>query len=183
VSFETAAAALGRFGGVDRRFSHRGEASGVTVIDDYGHHPTEIRATLGAVRKAYAGRRMVVVFQPHRYTRTHALLGDFGRAFNDADRVFVGDVYPAGEAPIAGAEAADVVRAMHEQGHRAADAVGPVEDVTERLAAELLPGDVVVTLGAGSVTRVGPRLLDHLKVHPLVSTADAINDGEEDEAD
>jgi len=162
IPFEVAAEGLASFQGVDRRFSHRGEAAGVIVIDDYGHHPTEIRATLAAARLAYPGRRLAVLFQPHRYTRTAALLEDFGRAFNDADLVRVLDVYAAGEEPIAGADADAVVNAMRLQGHRDAAPAGGPDAAVDSIVGELKDGDVLITLGAGSVTGCGPRVLEQL---------------------
>jgi UDP-N-acetylmuramate--alanine ligase len=150
-------AALAAFQGVQRRFTVRGEAGGVTVVDDYGHHPAEVRATLRGARDAFH-RRVVCLFQPHRYTRTRDLLGDFATAFNDADVLLVSDVYAAGEEPIPGASAEALVEAVRGCGHR---------DVTHvpraRLAAaareRARPGDLVITLGAGDVTAAGPELL------------------------
>jgi len=154
--------ALATFGGVQRRFTVLGEVGGVTVVDDYGHHPEEVMVTLEAAQRAY-GRRLLVAFQPHRYTRTHHLFDELTRAFNRADVLFLTDVYSAGEAPIAGADSAHLAAAIQAHGHH---------DVThvparEQLAAELLkrsqPGDVVITLGAGSITRTGPELLEALE--------------------
>ncbi|MDJ0787570.1 MAG: UDP-N-acetylmuramate--L-alanine ligase [Myxococcota bacterium] len=165
VPFETAAAALSSFGGVERRFETRGTKAGVRVVDDYGHHPTEIRATLAAARGAHAGR-LVVVFQPHRFTRTRDLLAEFGGAFHDADVVLVCDVYPAGEDPIPGADAAAVVRAITERGHRAVRSAGELDTLAARLVPELRPGDLVLTLGAGSIHTLGPRILAALEETP-----------------
>jgi UDP-N-acetylmuramate--alanine ligase len=159
IHFATAAEALAGFEGVQRRFTQRGEAGGVTVVDDYGHHPTEIRATLAGARRAYPGRRIVALFQPHRYTRTAALMDDFGRAFNDADVVRVSDVYAAGEAPIEGATSAALASSMQEHGHRDAAYGGELDEAIALVSRELQRGDLLLTLGAGDITRAGPALL------------------------
>jgi UDP-N-acetylmuramate--alanine ligase len=161
VPFETSAEALARFGGVERRFERKGEAAGVTVVDDYAHHPAEIRATLAAARGVHAGR-LVAVFQPHRYTRTRDCLDEFARAFNDSDRLIVTEVYAAGEEPIAGVSGEALAREIRAHGHRDVHFVASLDDVAERLVKELAPGDWVFTLGAGDVSRLGPLLLDRL---------------------
>jgi UDP-N-acetylmuramate--alanine ligase len=148
---------------VDRRFQVRGEAGGVTVIDDYGHHPTEIRATLETLRNYGPARRTVVLFQPHRYTRTQGLWDEFCRAFHLADLLLLCDVYPAGEEPIEGVTAEALCRAIGERGHRQALYAGDLKSAIERLAAEVREGDLVLTLGAGSVSRLGPKLLAALQ--------------------
>jgi UDP-N-acetylmuramate--alanine ligase len=163
IPFEKTSAALAAFQGVQRRFTHKGEARGVLVIDDYGHHPAEIRATLAAARNAYPGRRVVVLFQPHRYTRTAALKDEFARAFNDADVVIVAPVYAAGEAPIEGATGAAIAEAMQKHGHHDARAASSLDEATAMLASMVAPGDVVFTQGAGDVTNVGPELLRRLE--------------------
>ncbi len=163
IPFARTAAALQAFQGVQRRFTQRGEAGGVLVIDDYGHHPVEIRATLAAARQAYPGRRIVALFQPHRYTRTAALKDEFGRAFNDADVVVVAPVYAAGEAPIEGASGEAVAEALARHGHHDAHAAASLDDAVARVAAVLQPGDVVITQGAGDVTNAGPELLRRLE--------------------
>jgi UDP-N-acetylmuramate--alanine ligase len=150
--------ALATFAGVQRRFTVLGEARGVTVVDDYGHHPAEIELTLQAARDAY-GRRVVVAFQPHRYSRTHHLFDDFTRAFNRADQLLVTDVYAAGEAPIAGADSQSLVEGIRAHGHRAVSYVKERADLVPALMACTRPGDVVITLGAGNITKVGPELL------------------------
>jgi len=157
VPTETVREALSSFQGVQRRFTVRGEAAGVTVVDDYGHHPAEVRATLRGAREAY-GRRVVCVFQPHRYTRTKALLGDFATAFNDADVLLVTDVYAASEEPLPGASGEALAEAVRACGHRDASFV-PRGHLAEAARDRLRPGDVVLTLGAGDVTHVGPELL------------------------
>ena len=152
---------LESFEGVERRFHLRGSACGVTVIDDYGHHPEEIKAVLGAARQCLQ-RRIVAVFQPHRYTRTRDLFGEFLTAFNDVDTLVVTDVYPAGEEPIEGATGLELMRAIEEHGHRDVTFVKRVEDVAPLVAGLVRRGDVVMTLGAGDVWKAGPALLELL---------------------
>jgi UDP-N-acetylmuramate--alanine ligase len=162
VPFGLAAEALASFVGIERRFETKGEARGVRVVDDYGHHPAEIRATLAAARAVHPGR-IVVVFQPHRYTRTRDLFDEFATAFNDADRVLVTGIYAAGEDKIPGVEAAPLAEAIRAHGHRDVRHVAELDDVARRLPPELEPGDLVITLGAGSVSALGPRLLAALR--------------------
>jgi UDP-N-acetylmuramate--alanine ligase len=159
VPFDAIRAGLESFTGVDRRFQVRGEHGGVLVIDDYGHHPTEIRVTLDALRRRAGGRRTVVLFQPHRYTRTQALWDDFARAFNEADVLLLTDIYPASEEPIPGVTAEALARAVAAHGHRRVSWAGDLKSATERLAAEVVEGDVVITLGAGNVGTAGEELL------------------------
>jgi UDP-N-acetylmuramate--alanine ligase len=154
--------ALEAFSGVDRRFQTRGLERGVTVIDDYGHHPTEIRATLDATRLC-GFRRILVLFQPHRYTRTLHLMDDFARAFHQADSVFVMDVYAASEKPIEGVSAEALVERIRQFGHRGAEYVGGMDRGVEAIVAAAAPGDVVLTLGAGSVSQAGDRILRRLR--------------------
>ena len=142
---EVAREGLLAFGGVDRRFSVRGVVSDVMVVDDYGHHPEEVRVTLEGARRAYPARRILVGFQPHRYTRTRDLLADFGGAFHDADRLFVAPVYAA-----------------RGRGHKGAEALASVDAVAEALAAAAEPGDLVMTFGAGDITRAGAIVLARL---------------------
>ncbi len=162
VAPETIRDALGTFSGVDRRFQVRGRKHGITVIDDYGHHPTEIRATLAAARLCGFGR-IHVLFQPHRYTRTHLLMDEFARAFHDADTVFVMDIYAASEAPIEGVTAELLTARIRQFGHRSADYVGTMERGVSELAGLARPGDLVLTLGAGSVWQAADLLLARLK--------------------
>jgi UDP-N-acetylmuramate--alanine ligase len=151
-------AALQAFEGVQRRFTPLGEAGGVLVVDDYGHHPAEVRATLRGAREAF-GRRVVCAFQPHRYTRTRDLLPDFTTAFDDADVLLVSEIYPAGEEPIPGVSGAALCQAIRAGGHRDATFV-PSRAALARAARERLrPGDLLLTLGAGDVTQVGPEIL------------------------
>jgi UDP-N-acetylmuramate--alanine ligase len=159
VAFSKIARALARFQGVDRRFQRKGEAFGATVIDDYGHHPTEIQATLAAAREGF-GTRTVVAFQPHRYSRTRALLEEFGRAFVLADRVIVTSVYAAGEAPLPDIDGAAVADALVRHGHPAVSYEPRLERIPNRLRALVLPGDLVITLGAGDIWKVGDAFLE-----------------------
>ncbi len=153
---------LSRFTGVGRRFEIRGEAGGVTVVDDYGHHPTEIRATLAAARSC-CRKRVHVLFQPHRYTRTFHLLDDFARAFHQADRVIVLDIYAASEKPIEGVSAESLVERMRQFGHRGAEYAGSMENGIEMIAEGAEPGDLILTLGAGSVSQAGEKILERLR--------------------
>ena len=154
---DTIRTGFARFGGVRRRFTRVGEVGGATVIDDYAHHPVEIRAVLSAAREAASGR-VIAVAQPHRYTRLRDLLGEFQGCFNDADMVFVAPVYPAGEAPIAGIDAAALVAGLKDRGHRAAAEVSGPAELAERIAELVTPGDIVVCLGAGDITKWAANL-------------------------
>jgi UDP-N-acetylmuramate--alanine ligase len=145
--------ALATFHGVARRFSIVGEVEGVTLVDDYGHHPAEIEATLEAARHAFT-ERVLVAFQPHRYTRTQSLFDDFTRAFNNADAVFVTDIYAAGEAPIAGVSAAALATAIARHGHPAVRYVADRAELAQELARKARPGDVVIALGAGDINKI-----------------------------
>jgi UDP-N-acetylmuramate--alanine ligase len=150
--------ALRTFQGVQRRFTIIGEHHGITVIDDYGHHPAEIQATLEAAQCAYA-RRIVVAFQPHRYTRTQHLFDELARAFNRADVLFITDVYPAGEKPIVGADSESLARAIKQHGHRDVTYIPDRALVAEALLKRVQPGDIVITVGAGSITQTAPEFL------------------------
>jgi UDP-N-acetylmuramate--alanine ligase len=152
---------LGKFTGVARRFEMRGTAAGVTVIDDYGHHPTEIRATLAAAKSCVEGR-MHVLFQPHRYSRTFHLLDEFARAFHQADRVLVLDIYAASEKPIEGVTSEALVERMRQFGHRGAQYAGSNAAGVEAIVEGVEPGDMILTLGAGSVSQLGDRILERL---------------------
>lgn len=141
-----------QFGGVRRRFSRVGKVAGATIIDDYAHHPVEIRAVLSAAREAGTGR-VIAVAQPHRFTRLRDLLEDFQSCFNDADLVFAAPVYAAGEAPIEGIDSDTLVNGLRDRGHRSAVVVSGPDDLAARLAPIINPGDLVVCLGAGDITR------------------------------
>ncbi|MGH9539044.1 MAG: UDP-N-acetylmuramate--L-alanine ligase, partial [Terriglobales bacterium] len=163
---------LSNFRGVDRRFQLRGQAGGVSVIDDYGHHPTEIRATLAAAREC-GFRRIHVIFQPHRYTRTRDLLDDFATAFDNADSLFVLDIYAASEAPIEDVTAENLVRLIKvkAEGKPAAEYSGSFPDAVASVVAAARPGDMILTLGAGSVSQLGPVILEKLKALETVASA------------
>ena len=143
---------FGAFGGVKRRFTKVGEVGGVTIIDDYGHHPVEIRAVLSAAREGVEGR-VIAVVQPHRYSRLGGLMDEFAQAFNDADVVYVTPVYAAGEAPVEGVSAAALVDRLKSRGHRAAAEIADANALAAVLAVEAMAGDMVVCLGAGDITK------------------------------
>ncbi len=161
--------ALENFRGVDRRFQLRGKAAGVSVIDDYGHHPTEIRATLSAARQCNF-RKIHVLFQPHRYTRTRDLMGEFATAFQDADSLFVLDIYPASELPIEGITGESLAKKISEEGPQTARYIGSFADAVAAASSVAEDGDLILTLGAGSVSQLGPLILDKLvakQPHPV----------------
>lgn len=162
LTFEQASTGLAQFKGVRRRFELKGEAGGVKVFDDYGHHPTEIRATLNAARKAWDGR-VVTLFQPHRYSRTQDCYEDFVRAFDDADQVFVANIYAAGEDPIPGISAEKLADDISKHGHKSVEFVGDPKTCAEKIAGKLQKGDLFLTLGAGNVYAAGEALLKVLK--------------------
>ena len=151
-----------QFGGVKRRFTKVGEVHGATVIDDYGHHPVEIRAVLAAAREGVQGRVLAVV-QPHRFTRLRDLMEDFQTAFNDADAVYVTPVYAAGEAPIEGVDAAALVSGLKARGHRDAHVVGGPDELAAALSGKIREGDMVVCLGAGDITKWAAGLADGIR--------------------
>ncbi|WP_114954219.1 UDP-N-acetylmuramate--L-alanine ligase [Sphingosinicella terrae] len=159
ISDDRIAQGFGRFHGVKRRFTKVGEVDGVTVIDDYGHHPVEIRAVLSAAREAASGR-VIAVVQPHRYTRLANLMEDFQSAFNDADFVLVAPVYAAGEAPIEGVDHEALVEGLKERGHLGAQAVADADAVCRLLRDLAAPGDMVICLGAGDITKWAAGLAD-----------------------
>ncbi|MGD2205256.1 MAG: UDP-N-acetylmuramate--L-alanine ligase [Anaerolineae bacterium] len=160
VGLGAAAAALTRFRGTARRFEVKGQAAGITVVDDYAHHPTEIKATLAAARLKYPGRSLWAVFQPHTYSRTATLLDDFASAFEDADHVLVTEIYAAREHDTLGISGRDVVdRAPHPD----ARYVETLEDAAVALLEHLQPGDIVLTLGAGDSYLIGERVLECLE--------------------
>ena len=162
IAEEKIVAGLASFSGVDRRFQVRGVAAGVTVVDDYGHHPTEIRATLQAAKECGYGR-VLVLFQPHRYTRTRDLMGDFAGAFGDADAVEVLDVYAASEEPIEGVNGESLAGAIRYKKGGGVEYAASMAEAVERLAKAARPGEMVLTLGAGSVSQAGPMLLEALR--------------------
>jgi UDP-N-acetylmuramate--alanine ligase len=162
ISFERAAAALAKFGGISRRFEIKGEAAGRIVLDDYAHHPAEVRATLAAVRASFK-RRVVAVFQPHRYTRLRDLFDEFISAFDDADVLYILDVYAAGEEPIADVSARRLYEALQARGHLEVYYLGYEENPAARIASGSRAGDVIATLGAGDIYKLGGEILDALK--------------------
>jgi UDP-N-acetylmuramate--alanine ligase len=160
------ARSLAGFQGIDRRMQHVADIATavgtVTVIDDYGHHPTEVTATLEAVRQGYAGRRIVLAFQPHRYTRTHDLIDDFGKVLSMADVLLVTEVYAAGESPIAGADGRAICRAVRSRGQVEPLFVERVEELAQSLKDVIRDGDVIITMGAGNISAVGHGLEERL---------------------
>jgi UDP-N-acetylmuramate--alanine ligase len=161
VSFSTAAEAVAEFGGVDRRFQHRGEVAGVDIYDDYGHHPTEVKAVLSGFKERFPDRHLVTVFQPHRYSRTQNCWNDFTTCFKDTDALFLLDVYAAGEKPIDGIDSKTLSQAVD---HPKCKYVSRSEDpqLSEVLAA-LRPGDILLTLGAGDISRLGEQMMVRLR--------------------
>ena len=152
ISDEVIRTGFAKFGGVKRRFTKVGDVDGVTIIDDYGHHPVEIKAVLAAAREGAKGR-VIAVVQPHRYTRLRDLMGDFQAAFNDADAVIVAPVYAAGEAPIEGVSAASLAKGLKRSGHRLVTTTDGADDLAGQLAVMAKPGDMVICLGAGDITK------------------------------
>ena len=163
VPFSKISEALRTFAGAGRRFQAKGEVGGVLVIDDYGHHPTEIRATLAAAKLGSGGRRIVVLFQPHRYTRTHDLMQEFARSFNNADVLFITDIYAASEDEIEGVTAETLTTAIKRFGHKDVRYIGALENAAPALRDYVQSGDLVLTLGAGTVNRVSDQLLQMLR--------------------
>jgi UDP-N-acetylmuramate--alanine ligase len=165
--------ALENFRGVDRRFQLRGRSAGISVVDDYGHHPTEIRATLAAAKQC-GYSRIHVIFQPHRYTRTRDLMDEFATAFQDADTLSVLDIYAASESPIEGITAESFVRNVEEAGERPARYVSSFAEAVEQVVSSAAPGDMILTLGAGSVSQIGPMILERLRVLEVSATGQGI---------
>ncbi len=159
IPFGIIAAALHNFSGVQRRLQVKGDAGGITVVDDYGHHPTEIRATLGAIRGAWPRRRLVVLFQPHRYSRTQGLFKEFCTAFHDADLLVLTDIYPASEQPIEGVTSEALMAGIRQHGQRHVELVPQLSELAAAVAPMLREGDVVVSLGAGNIYQAGEQLL------------------------
>jgi len=155
-------AGLAAYTGVDRRFQVRGQERGITVIDDYGHHPTEIRSTLAAARQC-SYKHIHVIFQPHRYSRTFHLMDEFGRCFYQADSVLLLDIYAASEKPIEGVSAEALVARIRDFGHHAVEYVGTIDNAVEAVLGRAQEGDAIMTLGAGSVWQAGDRILERLR--------------------
>jgi UDP-N-acetylmuramate--alanine ligase len=161
IPFAAVSEGISRFTGISRRLEHKGEERGIVVMDDYAHHPTEIRATLKATRSFWS-KRIVAVFQPHRHTRTEALWEKLGRSFCDADTVIITSIYGAGEQPIPGVTAELVANAALRGGHKDVTYVADKSEIPDRLVGMLRPGDLVITLGAGDVWKVGEEVLRRL---------------------
>ncbi len=159
---------LAGFNGVDRRFQLVGSADGVTVIDDYGHHPTEIRATLAAARQCGFGK-VHVIFQPHRYTRTQLLIDEFATSFRDADSVLVLDIYAASEPPIPGITGEMLANRITESGGQEALYVASFAEAADLASHAAKPGDMILTLGAGSIWQLGPQVVEALETRAAKS--------------
>lgn len=162
IPFPTIAGALTAFSGVQRRLQVKGERNGITVVDDYGHHPTEIRATISAMRSAWPDRRLVVIFQPHRYSRTQKLMKNFYTAFHGADLLVITDIYAAGEPPLKGVSTRAMLDGIRKRGQRHVHYVPTVDELPAAVMPLLAAGDVVLTLGAGNILRAGEELLNKL---------------------
>lgn len=163
VPFGQIAEAFADFKNADRRFQFKGVARGITVVDDYGHHPTEITATLSAAKNGSGGKRTVVVFQPHRYSRTNELLEDFARCFNNADVLYLLDIYAANETPIPGISAAVLAEKIEEFGHKNVQFIGDIHTASKRVIPDLRDNDLLITLGAGSITGLSDEILEMLR--------------------
>jgi len=171
LSVENIRTALENFRGVDRRFQLRGRAAGVSVLDDYGHHPTEIKATLAAARQC-GFRKIHVIFQPHRYTRTRALMDEFVQAFHDADTLTVLDIYAANEKPIEGITGEALAERIRQVEGQTARYVGSFAEAAEVVSSQAEDGDMILTLGAGSVSQLGPMILEKLHARQPVTHPD-----------
>jgi UDP-N-acetylmuramate--alanine ligase len=162
IDFAVIRDALGEFTGVARRFQILGDVNGIMVVDDYAHHPAEIQATLNAAKDGF-GRNIIAVFQPHRYTRTQALLREFFTAFYQADRLFVTEIYPAGEPPIPGVHGHQIADGVKEHGHKSVTYVPVKEDLVDAVLAVAQPGDIVLVMGAGDISKVGEAMIRKLE--------------------
>lgn len=169
IPFETVSKALESFDGIQRRFTVRGEIGGVTVVDDFGHHPSEVRCTLQAARTGFAGQRIIAAFQPHRYSRTKDQFQEFVRSFYDADKVFISDVFAAGEEPIKGADSESLVKAIQTNGHKDVNYVAKREELAEHIAKIVRPGDLVITLGAGDIQLTCNEVIEALEQNGSVA--------------
>jgi UDP-N-acetylmuramate--alanine ligase len=162
IPFKQVSEALGSFTGIHRRFEIKGEPNGIIVIDDYGHHPTEIRATIGAIRDSWK-RPLTVIFQPHRFTRTRDLFDEFLTAFEGADRLVLTEIYPAGEDPIPGVTGETLYQAIKRKGHLDVKFVADKNEIVADIAGGLKRGDIALTLGAGDIYKIGEALVEKLK--------------------
>jgi len=163
IDFDVIKKGIGEYKGVQRRFHVRGEKKGIIVMDDYGHHPTEIKKTLEAIKNGYPGRRIVAVFQPHRYSRTLALFDDFVTSFYDASLLYITEIYAASEKPIEGVSGKVLFEGIKDHGHRAARYIKDKEDIPRSVIDDLKDGDIVIFLGAGDAWRQGMKILEMLK--------------------
>ncbi len=163
IPFDMIKSALEVIEGVQRRLEIKGEVGKIIVVDDYGHHPTEIKTTLSTVRESWTDRRIVVVFQPHRYSRTRALFSEFTRAFYQSDHLVVMPIYPAGEKPIEGVDGRKLFESIRAHGHKEAVFADSAEEAAAHLETVLKGGDLLLTLGAGDVWKIGMQMLDRLK--------------------
>ncbi|MCI0469833.1 MAG: UDP-N-acetylmuramate--L-alanine ligase [Nitrospirae bacterium] len=163
IPLDVVSKSLNNFGGIHRRFEFKGEAGGVRVYDDYGHHPSEIKATLKAARECIESRgRLFVLFQPHRYTRTRDLIDEFALSFDDIDGLFLMDIYPAGEKPIEGISSGSLLERIKESGLKDVNHVSDRGEMINKIKSELRAGDVLITLGAGDVYKIGEELIKSL---------------------
>ena len=162
IPFSQVAEALEAFTGIHRRFEIKGEPQGIMVIDDYGHHPAEIQATIGAIRDSWK-RPLTVIFQPHRFSRTHDLFDEFLTAFEGTDRLVLTEIYAAGEDPIDGVTSEALYQAIKRKGHMEVEFISDKGEIVRQLAGKLNPGDIVLTLGAGDIYKVGEALVEAFK--------------------
>jgi UDP-N-acetylmuramate--alanine ligase len=163
IPFDKYVSALAQFEGIQRRFTVRGEAGGITVVDDFGHHPAEVRATLSGARAAFAGRRVIAAFQPHRFTRTRDQYDEFARSFADADKVAICDIFAAGEKPIDGITSANLVSSVASAGHQDVVHIAKREDIAAWMVQHARPGDLLLTLGAGNIQLSCNEVIDLLE--------------------
>ena len=160
ISFEKCAEGLNGFGGVGRRFEFKGEKGGVTVVDDYGHHPAEIAATLATARQVFPGRRIIAAFQPHRFSRTQSHFGEFCKVFDNVDQLLLTEIYAASEKPIPGVSGQSLAQGIRQVSTTPVEYFQTLNDLAAGLHGILKEGDVLLTLGAGSITRLGPAWLE-----------------------
>ncbi|MBU4209469.1 MAG: UDP-N-acetylmuramate--L-alanine ligase [Proteobacteria bacterium] len=173
IPFDIIKHALETLEGVQRRLEVKGEVRGITIIDDYGHHPTEIKTTLRAVRESWPDRRIIAVFQPHRYTRTKALFDEFTRSFYQSDRLVVLPIYPAGEDKIEGIDSNGLCEGIRTHGHKEAVFKEDFKEAVLHLKEILEPGDILLTLGAGNVWKVGEEILEELRAESKEQRAES----------
>lgn len=174
IPFETASKALSVFKGAKRRLQAVGEARGVLIYDDYGHHPREIAATMKALSGAFQGRPLHVIFQPHRYTRTNALFADFAKVLGEAERIYLLPIYSADETPIAGVSSFLIADELHSAGRADSAVCGDFQEATDMVCDNVKPGDIVLTIGAGNVEELGGQILGALKKRAAIEDATAV---------